>query len=114
MIYIIRERATKEQMQEMLEFYKESQYIKLAVDIEQEIAAGGAEWHYECEEVLLEARSEQENIWGASWYWQNKSIRYDSMINRRPPQNRSDEVDDPALRKRVEQVILKLFDGVKP
>jgi Protein of unknown function (DUF5674) len=114
MIHLIRERATKEQMQEMLEFYKESQYIKLAVDIELEIAAGGAEWHYECEEVLLESGSQQANIWGAGWYWQNKSIRYDSIINRRPPQNRSEQVDDLELRKRVEQVILKLFDGVEP
>ena len=114
MIHIIRERATKEQMQEMLEVYKEAAYIKLAVDIEQSIAAGGAEMHYECEEVLLEAGSQQSNIWGGGWYWQTKRIRYDSLINRRPKQNRSDEVEDPILRKRIEDIILKLFDGVEP
>jgi RNA recognition motif-containing protein len=114
MIHIIRERATKEQLQEMLEVYKEAEYIKLAVDIERGVAAGGAEMHYECEEALLEAGSQQNDIWGAGWYWQTKKIRYDSLINRRPKQNRSDEVEDPLLRKRIENIILKLFDGVEP
>jgi Protein of unknown function (DUF5674) len=114
MIHIIRERATKEQMQEMLEVYKEAEYIKLAVDIEQSIAARGAEMHYECEEALLEAGSQQSEVWGAGWYWQTKKIRYDSLINRRPKQNHSDEVEDPLLKKRINDIILKLFDGVEP
>jgi RNA recognition motif-containing protein len=114
MIHLIRERATKEQMQEMLEVYKEVEYIKLAVDVEQGVAAGGAEMHYECEEVLLESGSQQNDVWGAGWYWQTKKIRYDSLINRRPKQNRSDEVEDPPVRKRTEDIILKLFDGVEP
>jgi Protein of unknown function (DUF5674) len=114
MIHLIRERATKEQVQEMLEVYKEAEYIKLAVDIEQSIAAGGAEMHYECEEVLLEAGSTQQNVWGAGWLWQTKEVRFDSYINIRPPQNRNLEIQDPVLRAKVSEIVLRLFDGVEP
>lgn len=114
MIHIIRERATKEQMQETLQVYAAEHYIKLAVDVELEIAAGGAEMHYECEEVLLEAGSKQQNIWGAGWLWQTKEIRFDSYINIRPPQNRNIEIQDPILREKVSKIVLRLFDGVEP
>jgi len=42
-------------------------YIKMAVDIEQGILAGGSELHADCEAVLLDDGSRQESIWGASW-----------------------------------------------
>jgi hypothetical protein len=38
-------------------------YIKLAVDVERNILAGGGEYHADCEEVLLENGSRQEDIW---------------------------------------------------
>jgi hypothetical protein len=60
MIYLICDRATKEQIDEMLQMY--GTYIKLAVDIERKILAGGGEFHADCEIVLLEADSEQKNI----------------------------------------------------
>ena len=52
MIHIIRERATPQQMQEMLQDL--GTYIKLAVDIEREILAGGGTLHADCEAALLE------------------------------------------------------------
>jgi hypothetical protein len=65
MIYIIREKATPAQIQEMLEMLQT--YIKLAVDIDREILAGGGAMHADCEAVLLEDGSRQENVWGADW-----------------------------------------------
>ena len=114
MIHIICERATKEQMQEMLEFYAAENYIKLAVDIELGIVAGGGEMHYECEEVLLEAGSKQQDIWRAGWLWQTKEVRIDSYINIRPPQNRNIEIQDLVLRQKISEIVLRLFDGVEP
>jgi Protein of unknown function (DUF5674) len=114
MIHIIRERATKEQVQEMLKFYQAENYIKLAVDIELGIVAGGGEMHYECEEILLEAGSEQQNVWGAGWLWETKEVRFDSYINIRPPQNRALELQDSTLREKVSEIVLRLFDGVEP
>ena len=66
MINVIQERATKEQLEEMLEIL--NSYIKLAVDIERGILAGGGELHADCEAVLLENGSKQVDIWGADWY----------------------------------------------
>lgn len=86
----------------------------MAVDVEQKIAAGGAEMHYECEEVLLEAGSKQRNIWRVGWFWQTREVRYDSFINIRPPQNRDLEVQYPALREQIQEIVLRLFDGIEP
>ncbi len=65
MIYIIRERVTAEQINEMLEMLQT--YIKLAVDIDRGILAGGGVMHADCEAVLLEDGGQQEYIWGADW-----------------------------------------------
>jgi hypothetical protein len=42
-------------------------YIKLAVDVQQGILAGGGVLHADCEAVLLEAGSQQRDVWGADW-----------------------------------------------
>lgn len=98
----------------MLEVYSAEGYVKLAVDVEQRIAVGGAEMHYECEEVLLEEGSKQSDVWGAGWLWQTGEVKFDSYINIRPPHNRSNEVQDPELRERIREIVLSLFDGVEP
>lgn len=60
-IHIVRQRATEKEISEMLEELKT--YIKLAVDVERTLLAGGGEYHADCEEVLLEDGSRQEDIW---------------------------------------------------
>ena len=47
MIHIIRDRATKQQMGEMMEML--GTYVKLAVDIERRVLAGGGAMHADCE-----------------------------------------------------------------
>lgn len=73
MILIIREPATSEQIEQMAETYFGLR-IKLAVDIAREIIAGGGELHADCEQILLEDGSQQQDIWGADWFTQNKSV----------------------------------------
>lgn len=108
MIYLIEERATKEQIEDMLETL--SSYIKLAVDIERGILAGGGEMHADCESVLLQHGSKQVDIWGADWYPLTQEIGYESLINIRPRQNnRSMEIQDPVIRERVAQIVQKLL-----
>ena len=60
MIHVIRDRATAQQMEEMQEML--GAYIKLAVDIERGILAGGGALHADCEAELLEAGSQQQSI----------------------------------------------------
>ncbi len=79
MIYLIRDRATKQQIDEMQQELGE--YIKLAVDIESEILAGGGEFHADCESILLEDGSEQQNVWGADWYPDAQEVTYEGSIS---------------------------------
>lgn len=108
MIHIIRERATKQQIDEML--LTLNAYIKLAVDIRRGILAGGGSMHADCEEVLLEDGSQQEDIWGADWNVAKQEMVFDSLINIRPRQNNlSLEITDPINRGQVEQISRQLL-----
>ena len=113
MIHLIRERATAEQMRQMLEALQT--YIKLAVDVRWNIIAGGGEMHADCEAVLLEDGSQQTDVWGADWNPDNGAIRFESLINIRPRQgNRTMSIEDAALRRTVEQIVRERLknDGV--
>lgn len=110
MILIIREPATPEQIEQMAETYV-GLMIKLAVDVEQEILAGGGELHADCEQILLENGSQQENVWGADWYPEVRRVGFESLINIRPrQQNRSMEIKDPVLREKIEMIVRNLLE----
>lgn len=111
MIHLLTSRASALQLIEMLEELED--YVKLAVDIEQGIAAGGGELHADCEAVLLANGSHQENIWGADWDPLIQEVRYESFINIRPSQNNPAMVIlDPGIRLRVEKIVRELFKEV--
>jgi len=111
-IHIIRQRATEKEIKEMLEELET--YIKLAVDVERNILAGGGEYHADCEEVLLEDGSRQENIWGADWYSESRTVGFGALINIRPHQdNRGMEIENPKLRERIETVVRTLLEVAK-
>lgn len=111
MIHIIRDRITAEQMKEMLDMLET--YVKLAVDIERGILAGGGAMHADCEAVLLEDGSEQEFIWGADWNPSAQQVTFESLINIRPRQeNPSMEILDPKIREQVTEITVKLLGGV--
>lgn len=107
MIEIIRVRATPEQIEQMLEELKF--YIKVAVDIEHRILAGGGEMHFYCEQALLEYGSQQKDIWAASFRPDTQRIIYESMVNIRPRQNRSMEIIDVKIREQVTQIIMEFL-----
>lgn len=111
MIYLLKTPPTSEQLTEMLDALTD--YIKLAVDVEQEVVAGGGELHADCEAVLLEQGSRQENVWGADWVPATHEVRYESFINIRPGQNNpAMEILDSQLRHRVSTIVKKVFLGV--
>jgi hypothetical protein len=86
-------------------------YIKLAVDVERSILAGGGEYHADCEEVLLADGSRQQDIWGADWYPDQRKVEFGALINIRPHQgNRSMEIEDPKLRAKIETIIRRLLE----
>jgi len=110
-IYIIREKVTSEQINDMLQMLQT--YIKLAVDIDREILAGGGAMHADCESVLLDDGSQQEFIWGADWDPSAQQVTFESLINIRPRQNNpSMEILDPNIQEKVAEITKRLLGGV--
>ncbi|MEZ4863992.1 MAG: DUF5674 family protein [Caldilineaceae bacterium] len=110
-IHIIRTRATSQQVAEMQQTLQT--YIKLAIDVERKILAGGGEMHADCEDALLEDGSRQEDIWGADWSPLKQQVTYESLINIRPRQNnRSMEIQDATIRQCVDEIVFALLGGV--
>ena len=108
-IHIIRQRASEKEVDEMLEELQT--YIKLAVDIERSVLAGGGEYHADCEEILLEDGSLQQDVWGADWYPDSKTVEFGALINIRPHQgNRGVEIENLELRKEIESIVRQLLE----
>jgi hypothetical protein len=85
-------------------------YIKLAVDIQREVAADGGIFHADCEAALLEDGSRQEDVWGADWIPATREVRYEALINLRPSQeNPSIMIVDEERRLKVTKVVRRLF-----
>jgi len=108
-IHIIRQRTSQKEVDEMLEELQT--YIKLAVDIERSVLAGGGEYHADCEEILLEDGSHQEDVWGADWYPDSKTLEFGALINIRPHQgNRGMEIENLERRKEIETIVRQLLE----
>jgi hypothetical protein len=110
MIHVIRIRATEQQIEEMLEMLES--YIKLAVDTDRGILAGGGMLHADCEAILLEDGSAQQHLWGADWIPSTQEVRYEALINIRPGQdNPSMEILSAEIRNRVHEIVTRLLGG---
>lgn len=102
------------QVREMLEAFSAMRMIKIVVDIERDVLAGGSGMHYECEQLLLNDGSKQENLWGANWFPDEQEIEFESLINIRPRQNRNIIIQDETICREVERVTRKFLEGVMP
>ncbi|MFQ6101220.1 MAG: DUF5674 family protein [Anaerolineae bacterium] len=110
MIHIIRQTATSEQVAEMAQVF-DGLFIKLAIDVKKGILAGGGELHADCEQVLLEDGSQQEDLWGADWYPNTGEVGFEALINiRLRQQNYGMEIQDPDLRAQVETIVRRLME----
>jgi len=108
MILLLDKSASPSQIQSMLEEY--GTMIKIAVDIRRHILAGGGEMHADCEQLLLEAGSEQDDIWGANWYPADQRIEFEALINIRPREgNRGIQIRDNEIRRKVESVTRQIL-----
>lgn len=111
MIHLLRNQVSRRQIQEMLQSLET--YIKLAVDIERGILAGGGMLHADGEAVLIDDGSLQENIWGADWIPETQEVRFEALINIRPRQNnRSMTILDPSIRQRVERIVRYMLEDL--
>jgi hypothetical protein len=87
--------------------------VKAVVDIEKCMMAIGPEMHVDAEAYLLERGSKQADLWGINVYPDMifpDMVEFDSMINIRPRQgNRSRDVQDHEIRKKILAVVQKLI-----
>ena len=108
MLIVVRNRATKDETQKMAEDF--DGYIKVVVDIEKKIIAGGGKRHCEGEQKLLEAGSKQEDLWGGGVDLETKEIDYNSIINLRPKDNNpSRDILSLEIRKKFDKIIKDLL-----
>jgi len=111
LIHLLRQKATRQQLDEMLQ--ELGTFIKLAVDIHRNILAGGGQMHADCESVLLHDGSQQSDIWGADWIPSIQKVEFDALINIRPnQQNYAMTIQDPNIKQRVETITRQLLEGV--
>lgn len=108
MTILLTKKATKEQIEKM--GYEYGSYIKVVVDIEKGILAGGAAMHYDEERILLEYGCKQENLWGGGVDLETGEITYDSMINIRPNQgNTKREIESEEVKAKFRKVMEDLI-----
>lgn len=108
MIHIIRSAADKKTIDDVAQDF--DGYIKVVVDIEQQILAAGGTKHVDGEALLLKGGSRQESLWGGGLDLETGEVDFDSMINIRPGQNNpSREILDQDTRRKVEIVIRKFL-----
>jgi hypothetical protein len=112
MIHLLKESAVPAQIQDMLQEY--DNMIKIVVDVRRRYLSGGGEMHADCESVLLEDGSEQDDLWGANWYPGEQRIEFESLINIRPRLgNRNIVIQDESLRKQVESITREILGGLQ-
>jgi hypothetical protein len=112
MIFLLTEKASTEQIRSMLEEY--GTMIKIAVDIRRKLLAGGGIMHADCESVLLDEGSEQDDLWGANWYPDQQRVEFEALINIRPRLgNRGMIIQSDEIRQRVEAVTRQILGDVE-
>jgi len=109
MLLVIRKKASKRELAKMGKHF--SGYIKLVVDVEKQILAGGEDRHSDEEKALLEEGSRQEDLWGGGFDLETKEIDYNSVINLRPRQeNPSRDILLGGIRKKFAKIVNKLLN----
>jgi len=110
---IINEKITISRLQEMAANMF-GNLVKAVIDIKKEIIAIDGELHSDEEALLLEAGSNQKDLWGINIYPElpaEERIEFDSMINLKPSQNnRTRDIDDPKIKSKVIEIVNKLVE----
>lgn len=112
---IVREPLKPEEIQALAE-ETFGDMIKVVVDLERDILAAGGALHADGEQLLLDDGSQQHDLWGANYYPGNapgQRMVYRSVINQYHRTNkRSQEIQDPTIRRRVDAVVARYFGNV--
>src|SRR5438105_2373944 len=112
-MYLVDKRVTKSELAKLAE-ERFGDLVKAVVDVEKGLMTIGGELHADEEAYLLDQGSHQKDLWGINLYPHksgNDFIEFDSVINLRPAQgNRSRDVDDPEIRKKIKEIVNILME----
>lgn len=115
-VVVLAERIEAAVLRRLVERFEDM--VKFVVDVERSVIAIGGEMHSDAEQVLLESGSRQADLWGANYYpgrGRESCIEFTSFINIRPSAgNRGMELQDQALRARVQQLTFRLVGEGEP
>lgn len=107
-VVLVGDSLTKEDLITASKEYGE--YIKIVVDIYNNLMTVGGEWHADGEKVLLEKGSKQEDVWGGGIDTKTKNIETTALINLRPKMgNDSQEMLDRNLREKFVKMVKEKF-----
>lgn len=85
-------------------------YVKIVVDIKNNLMTVGGEWHADGEKVLLENGADKDNIWGGGIDLDTKNIETIALINLRPNLgNNSQEILDKYTREKFINIVKERF-----
>ena len=108
---LIKNKLSRTELNQMA--VKLGSFVKAVVDVEREIVAVDADLHSDLEAFLLEAGSDQKNLWGINLYPNLQGddfIEYDSLINLRPSQNNVTRgVQDEKIRRRISEIMKEII-----
>lgn len=105
---IVKTKASKSDIETMSKYF--AGFIKVVVDIERKILAGGSDRHVDNEKELLVDGSSQKNLWGGGLDLETKEVDYNSMINLRPNQdNPSRDILSMEVRKKFDKIVRDLL-----
>lgn len=108
MIITKKEPFTKREIGKLKECF--DVYVKTVIDLDRKICSAGMDRHFEGEKILLEQSSSQSDVWGGGIDIEAKEIDYNSFINIRPSDNNtSNEIQDPVIRKKYEELTKYFF-----
>ncbi len=103
-----KEPYTKKEIEKLKECF--DVYIKTVIDVEKKTCSAGMDRHFEGEKILLDQGSSQSDIWGGGVDIETKEVDYNSFINiRLSDNNLSNEIQDPTLRKKYEELTKYFF-----
>ncbi|MFQ5791792.1 MAG: DUF5674 family protein [Acidobacteriota bacterium] len=111
-ILILNQKIAPTELARLVQLYFEDM-VKYVVDVRQRLIAIGGELHADAEQLLLDRGSRQQDLWGANYYpgrGRDGCIEFTALMNIRPSQgNRSMEIEDEQLRKKVKDVTFELI-----
>ena len=111
MIITKSEPFTKNEIDKLKEFF--DVYIKIVIDIKNEVCSAGADRHFESEKLLLDKDSSQSDLWGGGVDIATKIIDCNSFINIRPRDNNaSNEIQNQVIRKKFEDLAKYFFKNI--